>query len=162
VLMALGPEASASLLRNLSDRQIEKLALEIANLRRVNPEEKRRILQEFYQTAQASEFVSQGGMDQARDLLEKALGTQRALKILDRVQGSVQNVPFDFIRNAQPGQIVKFIQDEHPQTMALIMAHLPHKTSALVLSELPQGTQRDVVRRIAIMDRISPRRHPRN
>ncbi len=155
-LMALGPEASANIMRGLSDEQIEELTLEIASLGRIDPNEKRTVLEEFYQTAQASEFASRGGMDQARELLEKAVGSERSLEILGRLQGSLQDIPFEFIRKADATQVVNFIQDEHPQTIALILAHLPHKTSALVVSELPVEVQADVIRRIATMDRTPP------
>ena len=155
-VMALGAEASSTLLRSLSDEQIEELTLEIASLGRVDPDEKRKVLEEFYQLAQASEFASRGGMDHARELLEKAMGPEKALEILGRLQGSLQDIPFEFIRKADPSQIVNFIQDEHPQTIALILAHLPHQTSALVLSEINAETQGEVMRRIATMDRTAP------
>jgi flagellar motor switch protein FliG len=104
----------------------------------------------------ANRYVTQGGIDYARNLLESAIGPERALEILTRLQSSLQEIPFDFLKKADPGQICTFIQDEHPQTIALILAHLDPQVSAFVLSALPQNVRADVVIRIATMDRTPP------
>jgi len=106
--------------------------------------------------AVANKVVTQGGIDYARQLLEKAFGPNRTIEILTRLQSNLQDVPFQFLKKADPGQIVTFIQDEHPQTISLILAHLPAATSAMVLSALPMETQSEVVMRIATMERTPP------
>jgi len=114
------------------------------------------ILAEFHQMYVAKNFVTQGGVEYARGLLEAALGPERALEILTRLQSSLQEVPFEFLKRADPGQIVSFIQDEHPQTIALILAHLDASVSSVVLAALPQDVRPEVVMRIATMDRTPP------
>lgn len=104
----------------------------------------------------ANRYVTSGGIEFARTLLEQALGPERALEVLNRLQSSLQEVPFEFLAKADPGQISSFIQDEHPQTIALILAHLDPQTAAVILSSLPQEVRTDVVMRIATMDRTPP------
>ncbi len=106
--------------------------------------------------AEAKRFVAEGGIELAKELLEKSFGAQRAVEILGRLQSSLQEVPFQFLKKADPAQISSFIQEEHPQTIALILAHLDPKVSALALSSLPPETQTDVIYRIATMDRTAP------
>jgi flagellar motor switch protein FliG len=113
-------------------------------------------MDEFQQMAQAKQIVTQGGIEYAKNLLEKSFGPERAFEILNRLQSSLQEVPFQFLKKADPAQISSFIQDEHPQTIALIVAHLEPATAAIILSSLPQQTQTDVVMRIATMDRTAP------
>jgi flagellar motor switch protein FliG len=104
----------------------------------------------------AQEFISRGGIDQARSILEKALGTQKAIDIVNRLTSSLQVRPFDFVRRQDPAQLLNFIQNEHPQTIALILSYLDAPKSALIMSSLPHQIQADVTRRIAKMDRTSP------
>lgn len=156
LLIALGPERSAEIFKHLKEDEIEQLTLEIANIRTVSPEEKERVLEEFYQICLAQEYIAEGGISYAKDVLEKALGTQKALEIINKLTVSLQVRPFDFVRKADPSQLLNFIQGEHPQTIALIMAYLKPGQAAAVLSALPQDKQADVTRRIAVMDRTSP------
>lgn len=156
LLIALGPEKSAEIFKHLKEEEIEQLTLEIANIRTVNPEEKERILEEFYQICLAQEYIAEGGITYAKDILEKALGSQKALEIINKLTVSLQVRPFDFVRKADPSQLLNFIQGEHPQTIALILAYLKPGQAAIVLSALSQDKQADVTRRIAIMDRTSP------
>jgi len=156
LLIALGPEKSAEIFKHLKDEEIEQLTLEIANIRTVTSEEKEKVLEEFYQICLAQDYIAEGGIAYAKEILEKALGTQKALDVLNKLTVSLQVRPFDFVRKADPSQLLNFIQNEHPQTIALILAYLKPQQSSIVLSALPQEKQADVARRIATMDRTSP------
>ncbi|MCT4633770.1 MAG: flagellar motor switch protein FliG [Firmicutes bacterium] len=156
LLIALGPEKSAKIFGHLNDDEIEELTLEIANMRKVTPEEKDGILEDFYQICLAQEFISEGGIGYAKEVLEKAMGSQKALEIINKLTSSLQVRPFDFVRKTDASQLLNFIQNEHPQTLALILSYLSPGQSAQILSALPQEKQADVARRIATMDRTSP------
>jgi len=155
-LISLGTEASAEIFKHLSQEEIEQLTLEIAGLRNVSSEVKDKVLNEFYNMAEARNYILQGGIEYARNILEKALGTQRAAEILSKLTVSLQVRPFDFARKTDPSQLLNFIQNEHPQTIALVIAYLQPEQSAIILSALPAEKQAEVARRIAIMDRTSP------
>ncbi|MDB4868470.1 MAG: fliG [Cohnella sp.] len=156
LLITLGPEVSAQVFKHLRDEEIEQLTLEIANVRKVDSLDKESILAEFHQICVAQEFISQGGINYAKEILEKALGSQRATDILNRLTATLQVRPFDFARKAEPQQILNFIQNENPQTIALVLSYLQPDQSSAVLSSLPQDKQADVARRIALMDSTSP------
>ncbi|MGE5473449.1 MAG: flagellar motor switch protein FliG [Ignavibacteriales bacterium] len=156
LLIALGPERSSEIFKHLKEEEIEQLTLEIANIRTVTPEEKNKVLEDFYQICLAQEYIAEGGITYAKDILEKALGSQKALEIINKLTVSLQVRPFEFVRKAEPSQLLNFIQNEHAQTIALILAYLKPAQSAAVLSVLPQEKQADVARRIAVMDRTSP------
>lgn len=156
LLIALGPEKSAMIFKHLKEEEIETLTLEIANTRSVLPQIKESVLDEFYQLCLAQQYIAEGGIGYAKDLLEKALGSEKALDVINRLTASLQVRPFEFVRKADPGQLLNFIQDEHPQTIALILSYLPSGQSATVISALPPEKQADVAKRIAMMDRTSP------
>lgn len=156
LLIALGPERSADIFKHLKEEEIEELTLEIANIRTVKPEDKEKIVDEFYQICLAQDYIAEGGIGYARDILEKALGSQKALDVINKLTVSLQVRPFEFIRKADASQLLNFIQGEHPQTIALILAYLKPSQSSTVLAALPQDKQSDVARRIALMDRTSP------
>ena len=156
LLIALGPEKSAEIFKHLKEEEIEQLTLEIANIRTLKPEDKEQILDEFYQICLAQEYIAEGGISYAKDILEKALGSQKALDVINKLTVSLQVRPFEFIRKAEASQLLNFIQGEHPQTIALILAYLKPSQAASVLAALSQDKQSDVARRIAIMDRTSP------
>lgn len=156
LLISLGPERSAEIFKHLKEEEIEQLTLEIANIRMVTPEEKEKVLEEFYQICLAQEYIAEGGISYAKEILEKALGTQKALDVINKLTVSLQVRPFEFVRKADPAQLLNFIQKEHPQTIALILAYLKPQQAAAVLASLPQDKQADVARRIAVMDRTSP------
>ncbi len=156
LLISLGPEKSAQLFSHLQDDEIEELTLEIANMRKVDPEEKEGILEEFYQVCLAQEFVSEGGIGYAKEVLEKAMGSQKALEIINKLTASLQVRPFDFVRKADAGQLLNFIQNEHPQTLALILSYLNPGQASSILAALPQDKQADVAQRIALMESTSP------
>ena len=156
LMIALGPEKSSSVFKHLKDEEIEELTLEIANTRSVSPEIKDAVLDEFYEICLAQQYISEGGIGYARDLLEKALGEDKAQTVIGKLTASLQVRPFEFVRKADASQLLSFIQDEHPQTIALILSYLPTSQAAAVVSSLPPEKQPDVARRIATMDRTSP------
>ena len=125
-------------------------------MRKVTPEIKNKIIEEFYQICVAQEYISEGGIEYAKEVLEKALGSQKALDIVNRLTSYLQVRPFDFVRKADPNQVLNFIQNEHPQTISLILAYLNAQQSATILSALPPEKQAEVAKRIAVMDRTSP------
>ena len=156
LLISLGPDVSAQIFKHLREEDIEKLTLEIANQRKIPQEQKDKVMAEFHQMCLAKDYISSGGLDYAREILEKALGAEKAVSIIDRLTSSLQIRPFDFARKTDPSQLLNFIQNEHPQTIALIMAYLQPDQSAAILSALPADRQVDVAKRIATMDRTSP------
>ena len=156
LLISLGPENSAEIFRHLSEEEIEELTLQIANMRMVSSEEKNQVIEDFYQLALAQEYISEGGINYAKDVLERALGPDKAVDIISRLTSSLHVRPFEFIRKADPNQLLNYIQNEHPQTIALILSYLNPSQAAQILASLPPEKQGEVTRRIAIMDRTSP------
>jgi flagellar motor switch protein FliG len=156
LLISLGPEISSEVFKVMKEEAVEQVALQIANLKRVNPIERDAVMEECYQLSMAEEYISQGGVDYAREILEKALGDQKAMEIINRLQGTLQMTPFDFIKRTDPQQLLNFIQHEHPQTISLILAHLNAEHGATILSALPAEIQVDVAQRIAMMERATP------
>jgi len=155
-LVTLGSEISAEIFKHLREDEIEQLTFEIARLETVDPSERDKVLMEFQELMMAQDFISSGGIDYARDLLERALGSQKAIDIINRLTSSLQVRPFDFIRRTDPSHLLNFIQGEHPQTIALILAYLEPNKSSIILGSLPDDVQADVAKRIATMDRTSP------
>src|SRR3954452_12819941 len=154
--LALGPERSAEVFRHLRPEEIDELVLEIAALDSVGPEEKQLVLEEFWTSAQAQAFVSQGGIGYAKEVLERALGDQQAVEIMSRLSNYIRVTPFEFLRKVEAQQIYNFLQNEHPQTIALVLAYLPSDAGATVMSMLPLDVQADVAMRVAVMDRTAP------
>ncbi|SER56102.1 flagellar motor switch protein FliG [Lachnobacterium bovis] len=156
LLIALGPEKSAAIFQHLKEEEIEELTLEIANTRSVAADTKESVLNEFYQVCLAQQYIAEGGIGYAKELLEKALGDDKAQDVISKLTASLQVRPFEFVRKTDPSQLLNFIQDEHPQTIAMILSYLTPSQAALVLGALPPEKQADVARRIALMDRTSP------
>jgi len=156
LLITLGPERSADIFKHLKEEEIEELTLEIANTRSVAPEVKEEVLNEFYQVCLAQQYIAEGGIGYAKQLLDKALGNEKAQEIISKLTASLQVRPFEFVRKTDPSQLLNFIQDEHPQTIAMILSYLTSTQSAMVLGALPPEKQADVAKRIAMMDRTSP------
>ena len=156
LLITLGPEKSASIFKHLKEEEIEELTLEIANTRSISPQEKEDVLNEFYQVCLAQQYIAEGGIGYATELLEKALGEQKAQVVITKLTASLQVRPFEFIRKTDPSQVLNFIQDEHPQTIAMILSYLSPTQSAMILGALTPEKQADVAKRIAMMDRTSP------
>jgi flagellar motor switch protein FliG len=155
-LVSIGSEISAEIFKYLREDEIETLTFEIARMETIEPDQKDAILQEFQELMMANQFITTGGIDYARELLEKSLGSQKAIDIINRLTSSLQVRPFDFIRRTDPAHLLNFIQQEHPQTIALILAYLEPKKASVILQNLPNEVQSDVSRRIATMDRTSP------
>ncbi|HEY9578154.1 MAG TPA: flagellar motor switch protein FliG [Pseudobacillus sp.] len=156
LLISLGPDVSASVYKHLSEEEIERLTLEISGVKKVDAEAKEEVFEEFHNIAMAQDYITQGGIGYAKTVLEKALGKDQAQNIINRLTSSLQVRPFDFARRAEASQILNFIQNEHPQTIALILSYLDPQQAGQILSELPQDVQADIARRIAIMDSTSP------
>ena len=156
LMIALGSENSAEVVKHLGDTEIEQLTLEMANVRKVSPEQRDYVVEEFHQMCIVSDYISQGGIEYAREVLERALGESRAFDIISRLSSSLKMRPFDLVRRTDPKQLFPFIQGEHPQTIALIMTHLQVDKAATLLSSLPQDLQADVAKRVATMGRTSP------
>src|SRR5574344_1598846 len=156
LLIALGPERSALIFKHLKEEEIEDLTLEIANTRSITPQVKEAVVEEFYQVCLAQQYIAEGGIGYAKELLEKALGADKALDVIGKLTASLQVKPFEFIRKTEASQLINFIQDEHPQTIALILSYLNPAQAALIVSARPPDRQADVAKRIATMDRTSP------
>jgi flagellar motor switch protein FliG len=156
LLVSLGEDAAAEIFKRLRQDEIDELTLEIAALGHIAPSTKREVVEEFYETAVAQQYISEGGIDYARGILERALGSQKAAEVMSRLSSSIHVTPFDFLRRTDPAQIRNVIASEHPQTVALILAHLSAEAAAQVMRALPEEQQADVAMRIALMDRTAP------
>jgi len=155
LMIALGQETTAEVMKYLSDIEVEQIAQSISELDVVTTEQEDEILEEFEQLLLAGKYVSQGGMDFARGALEKAMGPRKAQSLLDRVNSTTAS-GFYMLKNVDPNQIIPFISKEHPQTISLILSQLDSTQAAGVLNGLPEEMQSDVAFRIAQMDNISP------
>ncbi|MGR6836161.1 flagellar motor switch protein FliG [Syntrophomonas erecta] len=156
LLIFLGPEKSAQIFKYLNEEEIEQLTLEIANIRQVPTEKMDDIYREFFEMCLARQYIGQGGINYAKEVLERAYGEEKTMEIIGRISASLQVRPFDFMRKTEPSQLLNFIQAEHPQTIALILAYLDPEKASLILSALPPDRQAEVAKRIAIMDTTSP------
>ena len=156
LLVSLRPEVSSTVFKHLKEAEIEDLTLEIASLKRIQPEQRDAVLEEFYELVVAREYLEHGGIEYARELLEKALGPDKADAIINRLTASLQVRPFDFARKTDASQLLNFIQNEHPQTIALILAYLDPEQAGLILSSLSPELQVNVARRLAKLDRTTP------
>lgn len=156
LLISLGPDVASSVFKHLTDDEVERLSLEISTVKKVESEKKEEILDQFYQTAIAQEYISQGGVGYAKMVLEKAFGKQEADQIINRLTSSLQVRPFEFARKADPQQVLNFIQTEHPQTIALILSYLDPEQAGQILSSLQEDLQAEIAKRIATMDSTSP------
>ncbi|ASW43100.1 flagellar motor switch protein FliG [Clostridium isatidis] len=157
LFITLGPEASSSILKRLPESDIQKITYEIANITSVTSEQRTEILDEFLEMNRAQDYIVEGGIEYARTLLSKALGTQRASEILEKITEATQQYrPFAIARKADAHQLLNVIMYEHPQTIALILCYLQPDRAAQVLAELPEETQSEVAYRIATMSNTSP------
>lgn len=156
LLISLGPERSASIFKHLKEDEIEQLTLEIANTRSISPATKDQVMDEFYEICLAQQYIAEGGIAYAKELLEKALGSEKARDVIGKLTASLQVRPFEFVRKTDASQLLNFIQDEHPQTIALILSYLSSGQASTIISSLAPDKQADVAKRIAQMDRTSP------
>ncbi len=156
LVLSLGQDIAPLILKELNEAEIELLTLEIANLRDISPSVEEKVLNDASTIIMANRYISQGGVDYARKLLEKALGRDKTNEILRRLEGSLKTTGFGMLKNIDPKQLINFIQNEHPQTISLILTQLASSSAAAILSDLPPELQADVSYRIATMEKISP------
>ena len=156
LLVSLGKDHAADVFKHLRDEEIEGLSLEMAKLQRLEPATTESVLEEMVATVQAYDSLSAGGVEYAREVLERALGTVRASEIIGRLATVIEMRPFEFLRRTPPEQIVTFLHNESPQTVALVIANLHTSLSAQVLAKLPEADQADIALRIARMGETSP------
>ena len=156
LMVALGTETSSSLFQHMTPDEIDIVSLEVARMGRVNAQLRENVIEEFHELCVAQEFIAEGGMDAAREMLMSAFGDEKAQLIVSRVMQAMQVMPFDFLKKADASQITTFIQNEHPQTIALIIAYLQPAQAAAILSGLPQDLRADVARRLATLDKTPP------
>ena len=156
LMITMGKERAAKIYKFLSDEEIEQLTLAITTMRRVEPETKESVLDEFFQMCIARKYISEGGIDYAREILAKAFGEERTNDLIMKLSSSLRVKPFDFIRKAEAAQVLNFLQNEHPQTIALILSYLEPKHAANILANLPLDKQTSVIARIANMGSTSP------
>ncbi|MBF0410042.1 MAG: flagellar motor switch protein FliG [Candidatus Riflebacteria bacterium] len=155
-MIFLGPEHSTTLFGGLSDTEIEQITLQIAKQRKISAEDKESVLAEFCQLMMAKQFYSEGGIEYAKVLLEKAVGPVKTQEIISKMGSSLIVRPFEAARAADPTQLATLIQTEHPQTIALVISYLPADKSATILESMPQEIQTEIAKRLALMDRTSP------
>jgi flagellar motor switch protein FliG len=156
LMIALGPEVAADIYRSLSDREIEMITIEIANSGAVTPDMIAEVMEEFYHTAMAKQYMAHGGLTTAKDILEKALGPGKAMEVIERLQGVLLGNPFDFLKHIDPGTLCQFVKNEHPQTIALVLSHLNYDQAAIIMQSLEPDMQSEVSLRIATMSETSP------
>ncbi len=156
VLVHLGKERAGKVLRSMREGEVEDLMSEVARLGDIDPKAMEKTLGEFRDMASAQVYFAKGGLGYAKEMLEETLGRDKALAVIERLTLTTMELPFEFLRSADPRQVLSFIQDEHPQTIALVLAHILPDQAALVMSGLPEKVQGEVAQRIAQMDRTSP------
>ncbi|MBL8087811.1 MAG: flagellar motor switch protein FliG [Chthonomonas sp.] len=156
VMLTLLGESAADVIKHFDEEQVEALSVEIARLEKVTTEQREQVITEFHEMAMAQDYIAEGGLEQARKVLSAAFGDEKADAMVKRILAAMQVVPFEFLRKADPQQLLGFIQDEHPQVIALILAYMPMTQAALVLSKLAPELRADVAERIACMDQTPP------
>jgi flagellar motor switch protein FliG len=156
LLVQMGKDQSSKILSQMRDTEVEELTAEIVRLQNVDAELAYAVIDEFHDMVTARRFAGEGGLGFAKDLLESSLGAERAAEVMERLSAAVMNAPFKFVTQADPRQVQSFLQDEHPQTIALVLAHLSAERATAIIAGLVPALQADVAHRIAVMDRTSP------
>lgn len=156
LLVGLGPGAAVDLFKQLTETEIDLLTMEISNVRQLPSSETETVINEFYEMMLGQDYLNEGGLSYAREILEKALGKEKAIETIDRLSNRLQVKPFHFARRADPNQLLNILQHEHPQTIALVLSYLDADQSSEILSQLPTEKQAEVARRIALMESASP------
>ena len=156
LILGLGTGVASKVLKGLTEIELEKVTVELANLKDVAPKVEEDVVKEFSEVITAQQYINQGGVEYAKNLLESAVGHQKAVEILKRLEGSLKTTGFARIKNIDPKQLVNFIQHEHPQTISLILSQLSHSQAAQILSDLEPELQAEVALRMATMEKISP------
>ena len=155
LMISLGKTHAAKLYPFFSEEEVEQLTLAITGMRRIDPEVKDAVVNEFFEVCMAQKFISEGGIDYAKEVLDQAFGEDKANELISKLSSALRVRPFDFVRRADSSQIYNFLQDEHPQTIALILSYLEPKQAAPVLASLPFDKQANVITRIANMGSTS-------
>ncbi|MCY2955394.1 MAG: flagellar motor switch protein FliG [Planctomycetota bacterium] len=156
LLISLGQEKAAEILKRLPPEAVEEVSREIASMGEVANSSRKEVFQEFYQLALANSYIAEGGLEYAKSLLKKSLSEEDAKRAIHQVTQQVQTTPFSFLQRAESENLLTFIQDEHPQTIALILAHLPAQKASEILVGLPSQKQIEVVKRVANMEQTNP------
>ncbi len=156
VIVSLGTNEAAEVYKYLREEEIEMLSLEVARLETLSPEDLKEIMDDFYGLCITQKVIAEGGVDYARDVLEKAFGSQQAANLMERVSKSLRTKAFDFVRKADYKNLLSILQNEHPQTIALILSYARADQASMIISELAPEVRLDVVERIANLDRASP------
>ena len=156
IIVALGAERASEVYKYLSEEEVEQLSLEIAKLDRLSPEEMQSTVEDFYGLCITQKVINEGGVLYAKDVLEKAFGQQQATSFMERLSKSLRSKSFEFVRKADAKNIQMILQNEHPQTIALILSYARSDQAAQIIAELPRNIQLDVIKRIAELDRVSP------
>ena len=156
LLISLDQDKAAEVLKRLPSEAVEEVSREIASLGEIAHTARREVFQEFYQLALANSYISEGGLEYAKALLQKSLSEEDAKRVIHQVTQQVQTTPFSFLQKAESENLLTFIQDEHPQTIALILAHLPAQKASEILVGLPSQKQVEVVKRVANMEQTNP------
>lgn len=157
LMVALGDETAASIFKYLDEDEIQSISKEIALTKHVQPEIAEEVLEEFHTMSLAKAYIAQGGIEFAKRLLIKSVGPEAARKIIDRLTKALESsAGFSSIERANPQQLSKFIQSEHPQTIALILAHLNATQAGELIASLPESLRADVAMRMANLQEISP------
>ncbi len=155
-MVALGKEASANIYKHLTEEEVAQITLSITGLRAFDTNVKNSVIEEFYEICVAQNYIVEGGIDYARDVLVKAMGEEKADDLIGRLSASLQVRPFSFIKKANPTHLLSFVQNEHPQTIALILSYIEPSKAAHVVANLPVDVQADVITRVATMSTASP------
>jgi flagellar motor switch protein FliG len=158
LLIVLGEQSSADLLTQLAEEDVQKVSREVARITAISSDQAESVLEEYHHLAAAGDYVARGGIDYARKLLQRAFAPDTAKRLLDRLTKALgsEAASFDAIQKADPQQLAKFIHNEHPQTIALVLSHLNPSQAAALLTSLPAGLRSDVSQRMASLDQISP------
>ena len=156
LLVGMGREHAAKVLAEMRENEVEEITAEIMRLRDIDAETALQVFTEFHGIAQAKNYMGQGGMDFAKELLAASMGEEKAAELMHRLSAAFAEMPFQFLHRADPRQLLSFLQDEHPQTIALVLAHMSADQASTVLGGLVPTLQADVAHRIAVMDRTSP------
>lgn len=156
VMIALGSDSASEIYKFLRDDEIEEISCEISRIDKLSAEEVKKIVDEFYDLCVAQKVVAEGGQRYARDVLEKAFGTQRSAMLLERISKVGQQRSFEFIRKVDEKNLLMMLQNEHPQTIAIVLSYARAEQASAIITELPQDIQIDVIKRISNLDRASP------
>jgi flagellar motor switch protein FliG len=157
LLLAIGPDKAASVLKTMPAERVEEVTRELASLGRVSGELQSQVVEEFYHITVANQYANEGNLDYAKKiLLDSMPDPKSAERMLNQIQTQVQKTPFSFLQRAESDNLMTFIQDEHPQTIALILCHLPHHKASEIIAGLPMQKQIEVIKRVANMEQTSP------